>query len=236
MIENSVVTLPYEETKDGRSNKWDVAYLHDEKRGTMFTDAIVHLETQILRGLLVPERVVTQDISTGSYSMAATHAEAFLLSQEGLTTAMEDAVNEQLIPPLVEFNFKPKSRISCKLHIEGLQHDRKRLLKELFIEMVRNLGTFARQGVVPSALPNLVEMADILKIPMNIVQDMFAGLGEIGGVVSGNGGTAPSKPEGTKKDVEELGKQKGGQQEAARANVIPIKKKAANVSREPVIV
>jgi len=224
LIENSVVTLPYEETKDGRSNQWQVDYLKDEKRGEMFIDCITHLETQILRGLLVPERVVTQDISTGSYSMAATHAEAFLLAQEGLTSTIEDAVNDQLIPPLVEFNFKPKERISCRLQLEGIQHDRKRLLKEIFIAIINNINTFAKMGQIPNVLPSIVEMAKVLKVPLQPFSEEYVS-GEEVGLLETTGDKARGKGGDDKVTKEEVAESK---------KVIPIKKKTASVKRYPI--
>jgi len=89
LVENSVVTLPFEPNKEG-VNQWELAYLQDEKRGEMFVEALNYLGAQILRSMLVPERVMTQDLSTGSFSMASSHAEIFLLSQEGLVAEMEN--------------------------------------------------------------------------------------------------------------------------------------------------
>jgi hypothetical protein len=237
LIENSVATMPYEATKDGRDNMWNVGYLHDEKRGTMFIDAITHLETQILRGLLVPERVVTQDIATGSYSMAATHAEAFLLSQEGLIATIEEAINTQLIPPLVQFNFKPKSWLPCVVKMEGIQHDRKRLLKEIFIEIMRNISVFTRDGIYPNVMPNLEEMAEVLKVPLSPFLEEFTQLG----VPKGNGakpGEKPTEEEGAQPPSAQGGGEEkaGGDQDVGGGKVTPIRKQAGGVVREPVII
>ena len=236
LIENSVVTIPFEETKDGRENQWKVNYLHDEKRGEMFIQCISHLETQMLRGLLIPERTVTQDISTGSYSMAASHAEAFLLAQEGLISQIEDSINEQLIPPLVEFNFKPKQRIPCRLQLEEIQHGRKKLLKEIYVEIIRNINTFAKAGMVPNLLPSLSEMGNILKIPMATFDEEYVNIsptnnadGNGAGNVDQNVQPVPSNSKTNNKGKKETS--------VATKKVIPMKRKAAvQVIRNPVIV
>jgi hypothetical protein len=232
LIENSVVTLPYEETKDGRDTMWKVKYLEDDQRGPMFIECINHLETQILRGLLVPERVVTQDIATGSYSMAASHAEAFLLAQEGLINNMESAINHQIVPPLVQFNFKPKSWLSCKVHIEEVQHDRKRLLKEIYIEIIRNLTTLARAGKVPNVLPSLSEMASILKIPTARFEEEYLTI-PVDGTAGGNGGgvnNPPSKGDDLPENLDVKKKKTNG-----KGKVVPIRRKAALIKRTPVV-
>jgi len=239
LVENSVVTVPYEETKDGRDTMWKVEYLQDDRRGPMFVECINHLEVQILRGLLVPERTVTQDISTGSYSMAATHAEAFLLEQAGLVQSIEAAINEQIIPSLVQFNFKPKSRVSCAVHIEEVQHDRKRLLKEVYVELMRNLTTLARAGKVPNVLPSLKEMADILKIPTANFDEEYLSLPM--DYSGGNGGERNNPPSRGNDLPENLNDgEKVIQIKSNKTKKKPLtkktKKKASSVKREPVVV
>lgn len=241
LINNSVVTLPFEETKDGRDNQWKVQYMHDEKRGEMFVDSIAHLETQILRGLLVPERTVTQDISTGSYSMAASHAEAFLLAQEGTIASMEEAINAQLIPQLIEFNFKPKAQLPCILHIEEIQHDRKRLLKEIYVEVLRNVNTFAKGGKVPNLMPSLDEMSKVLKVPVVPFEEEYidVDLGALSNPTPGfgdpsGGSTPPKKAKSTGKPNDD-GKEPKPVQKPTEPKVTPLKKAASDIRRTPVV-
>ncbi len=165
LLENSSITLPYEADKEGR-NQWDISYLQDDRRGEMFVNALNYFSAQILRGLLTPERVMTQDLSTGSFSMASSHAEIFLLSLEGMGKEISDAVNRQLIPQLVEFNFKPKKTVSCRLRVEKIQYDRRRILKEIMLEVIRNVGTWAKSGNLPSVMPSIEQMSDVLGVPI----------------------------------------------------------------------
>jgi len=165
LVENSVVTLPFEANKEG-INQWNLSYLNDEKRGEMFVEALNYLGAQILRSLLIPERVMTQDLSTGSFSMASSHAEIFLLSEEGLVAEMESAINSEIIPPLVQYNFKPKKIVECNVRIESIQYDRKRILKEILIEMIRNMNTMVKTGKAPNLMPSLSEMSEVLGIPL----------------------------------------------------------------------
>ena len=165
LVENSVVTLPFEPNKEG-VNQWELAYLQDEKRGEMFVEALNYLGAQILRSMLVPERVMTQDLSTGSFSMASSHAEIFLLSQEGLVAEMETAINAEIIPALVQYNFKPKKIVECNVRIESIQYDRKSIVKEILVEMIRNMNTMVKNGKAPNLMPSMSEMSEILGIPL----------------------------------------------------------------------
>ena len=181
LVENSVITLPFEPNKEG-VNQWDLSYLQDEKRGEMFVEALNYLGAQILRSLLIPERVMTQDLSTGSFSMASSHAEIFLLSEEGLVAEMESAINSEVIPSLVQYNFKPKKIVECNVRIESIQYDRKRILKEILIEMIRNMNTMLKIGKAPNLMPSLSEMSEVLGIPLRTFEEEWVdtGTGEMG--------------------------------------------------------
>jgi len=172
IIENSVITLPYEPNKEGK-NQWGVEFLQDEKRGEMFVNALNYLGAQILRGMLTPERVMTQDLSTGSYSMASSHADVFLLAQEGLAASMEDAINEHIIPPLVNYNFQPNKIIPTRIRIEKIQYDRKRILKEILIEIIRNMNTLIKAGSAPHLVPSIVEMGNVLGVPLRNFEEEY---------------------------------------------------------------
>jgi hypothetical protein len=181
LVENSVVTLPFEANRDG-INQWNLDYLQDEKRGEMFVEALNYLGAQELRALLIPERVMTQDLSTGSFSMASSHAEIFLLSEEGLVAEMESAINATIIPPLVQYNFKPKKIVECNVRIESIQYDRKRILKEILIEMIRNMNTMVKTGKAPNLMPSLSEMSEVLGIPLRTFDEEWvdANIGDNG--------------------------------------------------------
>jgi len=176
LVENSVVTLPFDSNKEGK-NQWDVNYLQDDRRGEMFVNALNWLGAQILRGLLTPERIATQDLSTGSFSMASSHAEIFLLSLEGLAAEMQDAINLQIIPKLVEFNFKPKKIIPCTIRIEKIQYDRKRILKEILVEVLRNVDNYVKAGKTPNIVPSIEQMCDVLGVPLATFSDEYIDTG-----------------------------------------------------------
>lgn len=173
LIENGAVAMPYERERETGRNQWDVSYLQDDRRGEMFVNALNYLGAQVLRGLLTPERVMTQDLSTGSFSMATSHAEIFLLSQEGLAAEMEFAINQNIVPPLVEFNFKPNRLVPCKIRIEKIQYDRRRILKEILVSVLNNVNTMVKGGKAPSIYPSIKEMSDVLGVPLIAFEEEY---------------------------------------------------------------
>ena len=167
LLNNSIAAIPYEAHKDTKENQWNVSYLSDEKRGEMFLSAINHIDAAILRALWIPERVLTQQSgSGGGYSMATVHADLFLMAELGLISDIESAVDEQILPVLVEANFKPEDREPCYFKMDSLDWNRKIALKEIFITMLRNIDTIVKAGGRPLQIPSISQMAQILQIPL----------------------------------------------------------------------
>ena len=204
ILENSVVTMPFMPDKNG-ANMWKLDYLQDEKRGEMFVNALNYLGSQCLRGLIVPERVMTQDLATGSYGIASSHAEIFLLSEEGLIMEMEDAINTGIIPDLVTFNFKPQKVLPCYVRIEKIQYDRKRILKEVLVEVMRNMNTMMKEGHAPALVPSISEMGKVLGVPLREFAEEYSVLQ---GVVPDEEQPKKTKRVPLKKDENEVNDEK----------------------------
>lgn len=150
--EKSVVTLP---ATGADEPGWSLDYLTDDKRGSEFSEILNKYDTWMLRGLFVPERSLTQDSEVGSNSMADTHANMFLLSEESLLGDVLDAVNRQLIPNLLLYNYGPDAP-RAEVCSKGFTDERKQLVKEIFIEMIKG----------GRAQPATEELARELGVPM----------------------------------------------------------------------
>lgn len=174
LLSNSIGVIPFEQAKNGSENQWGVDYMSDDKRGEMFIEAINHLDSAILRALWIPERAITQG-GTGSYSMASVHADLFLMAELGLVNDIEASINEQVIPLLVQANFKPEERFPCYFVMDSMDWNRKIALKEIFIEMLRNVDNFVQGGLKPRKLPSFEQMAKALQIPVEDFEDEIEG-------------------------------------------------------------
>lgn len=150
--EGAPVTLPANEEGEP---EWSIEYLTDDKRTSEFKDILTLYDSWMLRGLFVPERALTQDTQVGSNSMASTHADMFVMSEESLIKDIADAVSELLIPPLLAYNFGAKAP-PATIEVEGFTSERKQLLKEIFVGMIE--GGQAR--------PAAEELARELGVPM----------------------------------------------------------------------
>jgi len=104
--------------------------------------------------------------SGGGYSSSSVHADVFLMSEKGLISDLEEAIDTQLVDPFVEINYSPEKRKPCHVKMDPLDWNRKIALKEIFIEMLRNIDTQIQMGVPPKIVPDIEKVAEILEIPV----------------------------------------------------------------------
>ena len=93
------------------------------------------------------------------------------MSEKGLVTDIELAVNTQLVPILVQGNFKRSEWCDCYFEMENLDFNRKLALKEIFIEMLRNVDNMVQIGLRPKIYPDIEELAKVLQIPVSTLKD-----------------------------------------------------------------
>lgn len=153
---DSVITIPSDEIKtpSGKVGGWSIDTFEDNTRIDAFVAAKESLDIRKLRALLVPERAVTQDSSTGSYRMAETHVWILMESLKGLIGDIADHVNQFLIPQLVTLNFgenSPKALIS----IEEIGRELSAALFEIYASMVTS----------GKAHPGVRKIEELLNIP-----------------------------------------------------------------------
>lgn len=170
LISSSVAVLPYQANKEGRENMWKLETLQDDGRAAMFVEALVHLEARCLRAIFIPEGIISSDEGGGSGSNSVS-ADLFLMTEKGLITDLEDAVNQQIIKPFVEVNFPPEQQRIAELKLDPLSFERKITVKEVFVEMLRNLESMVQLGIAPNSLPSVEKMAKILEVPIESWED-----------------------------------------------------------------
>ena len=170
LISSSVAVIPYQANKDGSENMWRLDTFSDDQRAPMFIEALGHLEAKCLRALFIPESVISNSSgeTSGSNSVSA---DIFLMTQKGLISDLECAINEQIITPFIQANFPPEKQRKASIRLEPLSFERKATMKELFVEMLRNIDTFVQMGIAPNLIPSVEQMANILEIPLETFKD-----------------------------------------------------------------
>ena len=165
LISSGVAVIPYQPDREGKGNMWSIDLLTDDARGPMFIEVIKHMDARCLRAIYVPEDVLTHE-SGGGYSSSSVHADVFLMSEKGLISDLEEAIDTQIVIPLVDSNYPPEKRKPCHVKMDPLDWNRKIALKEIFIEMLRNIDTQIQMGVPPKIVPDIEKVAEILEIPV----------------------------------------------------------------------
>ena len=128
-------TAVFPDERDEFGNtRWDFRYLIDDKRADMFISYIEHLQVMKLRAILVPERTVTQDASSGSFAMASEHTETFLRNEETLLAEIIEHVNRYIVRPLAEFNFG--RGVDVRIETGGVRRKNEALLKEILFKVI----------------------------------------------------------------------------------------------------
>jgi len=156
MQPDSIVTIPSDEIKTptGRTSMWDIVTLQDNTRIDAFVQAKELLDIRKLRSILVPERAVTQDSSTGSYKMAETHVWIMMESLKGLIGDIASHTNEFLISQLVKVNFGENAPIAT-MEIEEIGKELTSALFEIYLGLVQS----------GKAHPGIKKMEELLNIP-----------------------------------------------------------------------
>lgn len=105
MGNNFVAALPTGFQMDqGGQRLWDIEFLEAQRSGQDILGTIDHMNLMILKSLLVPQ-LALEIGSSGSYSLADTQIDFFMLGEEALMDQIANAVNKQIIKPLVRAQF-----------------------------------------------------------------------------------------------------------------------------------
>jgi len=135
------VVLPNLMEKETKEYKFDLEYMKDDKRGDQLQQRIDGLSTQILRSLWVTDRAGTSgrggQASRGGLAEAKQHAETMSESQESIIDEYAEVLQEDIIDPLVLYNFGEEALRSSRTKIvtAGVSDSLQAVYKDLLIEL-----------------------------------------------------------------------------------------------------
>lgn len=171
LTSHSAASMPRQYDKNGNS-LWDVSILKDDARGEMFIDALKYYNIQISRAMLIPEKVATADGSSTN-ATSESHVDVHLLHEEAITQYLEDTLNSQIVPDLVNYNFEESKRRTCLIKIERLNHSRRTLVQNVLQRMLMLSAGSLRDGIYPKYIPSLRKMLEFLEIPGESLDNVF---------------------------------------------------------------
>jgi hypothetical protein len=174
-MSNSIVVLPFEQTKDGKE-MWNYRHVPDEQRGDMFIAILNYMDSRKLRGLFIPDKMgLASDGSPHSStgSVAGDALDVFIMTEQSLINDFEYLFDTQIIPQIQQYNFDAEEIEEATLKIEKLDYNKKLLLKDVLMRMIMLTAGTIRDGKVPRFLPSIKKLADILDLPMDTFEDVF---------------------------------------------------------------
>ena len=160
-----VCVMPWEVDEKG-NQMWTLDVLEDGGRVDQFLPMIQHNESMKLRGVLVPERVATQDGSVGSYASSDVHLEVFFGIMEIFKNFLIlGTINEGVVPRLVRYNFG-KSAPVPQVSASELNRTSKQLLCDI-LKMTAGMPRKLKDGRVYSIaeVVDAVHALEALNVP-----------------------------------------------------------------------
>ena len=157
-----ILVLPWEVDAENGKQVWDAEIMAEDKRGEMFLSYIDYLQVMKLRGMVIPERVLTQSQGWGTFAMAMRHTETF---EQTLTLILDEllhSINKFLIKPIVAMNFQNPAPVEIKTDTKIA--DRRDLIANMLTEVMQ---TEARDGVTDTAsLVDKIRAFEQLNVPL----------------------------------------------------------------------
>lgn len=158
---NLVVVLPDE--RDDRGNqRWSYNEMKVGQYSDTYTKGIEELEVTILRGTLVPERTVTQNMAAvGSYNQADAHAERMIDMAKLEVDNFLTMANDHLIPKIIYDNFGIGAPLA-KVYAQGMSEKFKEKLQSIILTVLQNdpVNFYAAQIAFR-------ELLELVNIPIN---------------------------------------------------------------------
>jgi hypothetical protein len=99
----------------------DVDFVTTPAIGENYQTKIQYDDKMIMRAMMIPALLVDSDMKSGSYALSESQFNYFWLLMEGELNALNDEIIEQLVRPLLEFNFPLEDNDYGNFNLDDLQ-------------------------------------------------------------------------------------------------------------------
>lgn len=124
---------------------WEVEYLSDgQSKQFSFIPRLEYLDKRMLRGMLLPERAVTEG-KFGTRAEAGEHADLALTHTELLHEHVTREVNLQMVDRVLVLNFGEEARGTVCLEAMPLADDSKQFFRDLYSKIIENDTGFVNE-------------------------------------------------------------------------------------------
>jgi hypothetical protein len=130
---HSSVQLPSDKDPESKDYLYDLKYLESQMRGFDFDNYLNRLDTEITKGLFVPE-LMFKSGSGGSFALGSAQIQAFYTTLMGIMDNIQDYINLYILPQLIEYNFG--KNIEVRFNYQPLSVDAKKNIQDIILAMM----------------------------------------------------------------------------------------------------
>jgi SPP1 gp7 family putative phage head morphogenesis protein len=103
IVEGNVVSIP--SSRDDKGNLlWDIQFMSDEDKTDPFIARQKHIDEMILKGLVIPEKALTQG-EIGARSSIEAFQDMFVQLKQEILDVTVDTIDKYMLPNFIELNF-----------------------------------------------------------------------------------------------------------------------------------
>jgi len=160
------VTIPSDRDDNGNL-KWDIGNI-EQSRQNLTLDKIINVwDMGIVSGFLIPEPSGLSGSQPVSGLQPDSATKIFLSTLGEFVLNCETTINEEIIKPLVMWNFSPSERTECKVNIEDIDFQKREEMRKLYSKILDVSATFLKNtgGLPFKTLPDVDRILEILDIP-----------------------------------------------------------------------
>lgn len=179
--------MPFEPDPTTRKNQWSIEALQFFAQTDQFQTFMATMDAKMLRGLLIPEKVLIQGTKVGTLSETEQFTDTYLTGLDGYLFALEEAINDQIVDRYLRLNFVSPPR--CRLKISQITSQRRAALRDVATLLSEAVNVNARGASYK--FPDLIDLPAIarqLGLPTLDPDDILERKEEEPADVNANGG------------------------------------------------
>lgn len=149
--------------EDGTESRVEVLSNGSSGVGEAFNHATLYLNKMLMRGLLIPTLMADDGNGAGSYALGQAHFEIFNMNMSSIFRGLKEVLLEQLVRPMLEYNFGPQKNFGDFTEIKLAQETRD-LLSTCFMQLT-NSG-----WITPQNQEDMDAVRDAMNLPKREVE------------------------------------------------------------------
>jgi hypothetical protein len=157
------------DTDEKGNYKWSIKYADTKQARDIspFMDYLNYSNRQKLSALGIPSAILGE----ATFGQADAQADMLIVIIEDIVSQIEDVIQKDVVSQIVDYNFGPKHISKVKLRIDRSSLGRKKLFKEILVNMMRISASVG--GDKPKNMPSIPGLCEDLGVPVELYSELF---------------------------------------------------------------